>query len=137
MRKSAWLALGAGALAIILIAIAERPSTAQQAAPAAPANVVLAAGDTSTLKGPRQPVFFRHDIHAGQYEITCQYCHYSVSVASEHHVARCGQRYRDRLARAVERRPQPHVVAAIDCQRGRAIVGERDPGDGLPVGRGR
>ncbi len=83
MRKSAWLALGAGALAIILIAIAERPSTAQQAAPAAPANVVLAAGDTSTLKGPRQPVFFRHDIHAGQYEITCQYCHYSVSVASE------------------------------------------------------
>ncbi len=83
MRKSAWLALGAGAVAILLIAIAERPSTAQQAAPAAPANVVLVAGDTAALKGPRQPVFFRHDIHAGQYEITCQYCHYSVSVATE------------------------------------------------------
>ncbi len=38
----------------------------------------LAAGDTAGLPGPRQPVFFRHDIHAGQYKIQCQYCHFAV-----------------------------------------------------------
>lgn len=27
------------------------------------------------LKGPEQPVFYRHDIHAGQYRIPCLYCH--------------------------------------------------------------
>jgi len=27
------------------------------------------------LKGPDQPVFYRHDIHAGQYKIPCLYCH--------------------------------------------------------------
>jgi hypothetical protein len=44
---------------------------------------VLSAGDTSKLKGPRQPIFFRHDIHAGQDQIPCMYCHYSASVSSE------------------------------------------------------
>jgi hypothetical protein len=29
----------------------------------------------SRLKGPAQPVFYRHDIHAGQYRIPCLYCH--------------------------------------------------------------
>ena len=28
-----------------------------------------------TLKGPVQPIFYRHDIHAGQYRIPCLYCH--------------------------------------------------------------
>jgi hypothetical protein len=27
------------------------------------------------LKGPEQPIFYRHDIHAGQYKIPCLYCH--------------------------------------------------------------
>jgi hypothetical protein len=27
------------------------------------------------LKGPVQPIFYRHDIHAGQYRIPCLYCH--------------------------------------------------------------
>ena len=44
---------------------------------------VLSASDSGRLKGPRQPIFFRHDIHAGQYKIQCQYCHYSVAVSSE------------------------------------------------------
>jgi len=39
--------------------------------------------DTGDLKGPRQPIFFRHDIHAGQDQIPCMYCHYSASVSSE------------------------------------------------------
>lgn len=43
----------------------------------------LAAGDTAGLPGPRQPVFFRHDIHAGQYKIQCQYCHFAVEESQE------------------------------------------------------
>jgi len=39
--------------------------------------------DTGSLEGPRQPIFFRHDIHAGQDQIPCMYCHYSASVSSE------------------------------------------------------
>jgi hypothetical protein len=31
--------------------------------------------DTAGLPGPRQPIFFRHDIHAGQYKLDCKYCH--------------------------------------------------------------
>lgn len=29
----------------------------------------------SRLRGPEQPIFYRHDIHAGQYRIPCLYCH--------------------------------------------------------------
>src|SRR5215813_360843 len=43
----------------------------------------LSVADSGSLKGPRQPIFFRHDIHAGQYKIQCQYCHYSVGASSE------------------------------------------------------
>lgn len=43
----------------------------------------LAAADSANLKGPRQPIFFRHDIHAGQLKMQCQYCHYSVDKSSE------------------------------------------------------
>jgi cytochrome c7-like protein len=39
--------------------------------------------DTTGLKGLRQPIFFRHDIHAGQDRIPCLYCHYSAAVSSE------------------------------------------------------
>jgi hypothetical protein len=42
----------------------------------APVNV-----DTAHLKGPVQPIFFRHDIHAGQYQINCLYCHFSAEVS--------------------------------------------------------
>jgi len=27
------------------------------------------------LEGPVQPIFYRHDVHAGQYRIPCLYCH--------------------------------------------------------------
>jgi len=39
--------------------------------------------DTGDLQGPRQPIFFRHDIHAGQDQIPCMYCHATVAVSSE------------------------------------------------------
>lgn len=44
---------------------------------------VIAPGDTAKLPGPRQPVFFRHDVHAGQFKMQCQYCHYTVAVSPE------------------------------------------------------
>lgn len=31
--------------------------------------------DSTRLKGPVQPILYRHDIHAGQYRIPCLYCH--------------------------------------------------------------
>ncbi|MGH7561884.1 MAG: cytochrome c3 family protein [Gemmatimonadales bacterium] len=43
----------------------------------------LSVADSAALAGPRQPIFFRHDIHAGQFKIPCQYCHYSVDASSE------------------------------------------------------
>jgi hypothetical protein len=71
---------GAGGLiavaALAVIVASTLTSQSQDSAPAdttrfeAPVNV-----DTAGLPGPRQPIFFRHDIHAGQYKIDCQYCH--------------------------------------------------------------
>jgi hypothetical protein len=85
MRKLVFIGIGAAAAGLAAIALAIAPSRAQ--APKAVADSlkapVLAAGDTAKLRGPRQPIFFRHDIHAGQYKIQCQYCHYSVNVSSE------------------------------------------------------
>lgn len=43
----------------------------------------LAVGDSGNLKGPKQPIFFRHDIHAGQFKMQCQYCHYTVGATTE------------------------------------------------------
>ena len=56
---------------------------AQQAKPAADSIAAPVITDTGSLEGPRQPIFFRHDIHAGQFKIQCQYCHYSVAVSPE------------------------------------------------------
>jgi hypothetical protein len=86
MRKLALVCAGSLLLALGATALVQRSSTAQQAAPAKADTLaawVLAKGDSANLKGPRQPVFFRHDIHAGNNKIPCQYCHYTVSVSSE------------------------------------------------------
>src|SRR6266545_5237925 len=84
MRKPVLITVGAGAAAIAL-AVTSGRSGAQ--APKAVADSIkaplLTARDTAALRGPRQPIFFRHDIHAGQFKIQCQYCHYSVAVSPE------------------------------------------------------
>ena len=78
--------------AIIVFAVAAivifRPFAAPQAQqhPAPPASdttafVAPVIKDTAALKGPRQPIFFRHDVHAGQYKLDCKYCHYSAEYA--------------------------------------------------------
>ena len=38
--------------------------------------------DTAGLPGPVQPVFYRHDVHAGQYEIDCRYCHFAAEIST-------------------------------------------------------
>src|SRR5690349_1846948 len=87
MRKLVLIGVGACAAAIGLAALALTSGSSGAQAPRAVADSakapLLAPGDTGRLLGPRQPVFFRHDIHAGQYKIQCQYCHYSVAVSSE------------------------------------------------------
>jgi hypothetical protein len=84
MRKLVLLGSGTTALSLagLLLVQSTQAGPNPGTTPAAPANPV-AIEDTSALKGPRQPIFFRHDIHAGQYQIQCQYCHYSASVSTE------------------------------------------------------
>jgi hypothetical protein len=37
--------------------------------------------DSGHPKGPVQPIFYRHDIHAGQYRIPCLYCHNNAAIS--------------------------------------------------------
>jgi hypothetical protein len=84
MRTMALVVGGIGATALAaLLVIGGAPSQAQQSKPAADSLVAPVITDTGSLKGPRQPIFFRHDIHAGQFKMQCQYCHYSVAVSPE------------------------------------------------------
>jgi len=72
----------AGGLAAHL-AFAGRRTLAQTTQPANDSVHAAVISDTGSLKGPRQPIFFRHDIHTGQFKMQCQYCHYSVAVSPE------------------------------------------------------
>ena len=76
------LLVGLGALVSVLAAtlFLSHQSGAQQPAPG---KTPVAKFDSSSLQGPRQPIFFRHDIHVGQIQMQCQYCHYSVGVSNE------------------------------------------------------
>ena len=84
MRTWAFVVGGVGAGGLLaLFAFGATPPQAQQSKSAADSVTAPALADTGSLKGPRQPIFFRHDIHAGQFKMQCQYCHYSVAVSSE------------------------------------------------------
>jgi hypothetical protein len=74
--------VGAGGLAAVLAFASPHPAAQQSQSPADSITAPVIS-DTGSLKGPRQPIFFRHDIHAGQFKIQCQYCHYSVDVSPE------------------------------------------------------
>ncbi|HET9132946.1 MAG TPA: cytochrome c3 family protein [Gemmatimonadales bacterium] len=81
MRKQFLAGLGAVAVAAVaFLALSSAPTDAQQPT-TGPAPLTPA--DSASYKGPKQPIFFRHDIHAGQLKMQCQYCHYSVQVSSE------------------------------------------------------
>jgi len=70
------------AFGIALLAAAAIPAAGQSGQPA-PAFTAPVITDTGSLPGPRQPIFFRHDIHAGQWHIPCLYCHYTAQISSE------------------------------------------------------
>jgi hypothetical protein len=85
MMRTLAIVLGgvaAGGLAALLAFAVPSPQ-AQQSKPSADSLTAPVISDTGSLKGPRQPIFFRHDIHAAQFKIQCQYCHYSVAVSPE------------------------------------------------------
>jgi Cytochrome c7 and related cytochrome c/Class III cytochrome C family len=84
MRTMALVVGGIGATALAaLLAFGGAPTQAQQSKPVVDSITAPVITDTGSLKGPRQPIFFRHDIHAGQFKMQCQYCHYSVAVSPE------------------------------------------------------
>ena len=84
MRTLALVVGGVAASGIAaVLAFGGRPTQAQQTKSAADSITAPVITDTGALKGPRQPIFFRHDIHAGQFKMQCQYCHYSVAVSPE------------------------------------------------------
>ena len=76
--KSCFIATGA------LLAIASAACVIPLGAQATPQGFKAPViSDTGAEKGPRQPIFFRHDIHAGQDQIPCLYCHSTVTISSE------------------------------------------------------
>jgi hypothetical protein len=84
MRTMALVVGGIGATALAaLLVFGGASSQAQQSKAVADSVTAPVISDTGSLKGPRQPIFFRHDIHAGQFKMQCQYCHYSVAVSPE------------------------------------------------------
>src|SRR6059036_3568498 len=78
-KRSGRVGTGGGVAIALLIAFPAAAQTGQSAS-GYKAPVI---SDTGRLKGPRQPIFFRHDIHAGQYQIPCLYCHSTVTISSE------------------------------------------------------
>lgn len=66
------------ALAVGVFGPAEAPKAQQ---PQLTGFVAPAVTDTAALPGPRQPVFYRHDVHAGQYQMDCRYCHFAAETS--------------------------------------------------------
>jgi hypothetical protein len=80
MTRRVWRLTGAGGLigvALLAVAVAGRLPSQDPQTPAADTTKYEAPAtvDTAGLPGPRQPIFFRHDVHAGQYKLDCKYCH--------------------------------------------------------------
>jgi hypothetical protein len=48
------------------------------AVPALAVAALFLSGADTAPRGPTQPIAFSHKLHAGQYQIACQYCHYSA-----------------------------------------------------------
>jgi hypothetical protein len=116
MRKLA--VITGGSLVVVaaaLMALGGTSRAQQSTGPAEPDSIAatrLAASDTASLLGPRQPIFFRHDLHAGQYKLQCQYCHYSVNVSNE-----------------------PGIPSLQTCMGCHLVVGGSDAGNSAEIGK--
>jgi Cytochrome c7 and related cytochrome c len=75
---------GIAVLAVVGVAFyaALQPVPAQQSDQPPERFIAPVDVDTVGLPGPVQPIFYRHDVHAGQYEMDCRYCHYAAEVSS-------------------------------------------------------
>ena len=80
MTKSSGRAAAGAMLALVLAVPAAAQDGQLKSGATTPVRVIT---DTAGLLGPRQPIFFRHDIHAGPSKIACLYCHNTVAVSSE------------------------------------------------------
>ena len=78
-KRSGGVGTGGGVAIALLIAFPVAAQTGQSAS----GYKAPLISDTGRLKGPRQPIFFRHDVHAGQDQIPCLYCHSTVTISSE------------------------------------------------------
>jgi len=95
--------LAAVAVLFVVLGGASRGGTQDAAGQAQAADSVYEAPeitDTASLRGPRQPIFFRHDVHAGQYQIDCKYCHLYAEIS-----------------------PKPGIPAVSSCMNCHLIVG--------------
>lgn len=62
-------------VALLVVVRASREASPQRAAQAPAETTAVPVPPASSTE---QPIAFPHDVHAGQYRIDCQYCHYSA-----------------------------------------------------------
>jgi hypothetical protein len=75
-------ALGIGVALVLLVGAVASQDSAAGPSDTAAGVLVPRDLDTGALRGPEQPIFFRHDLHAGQYQMQCRYCHSFVDVST-------------------------------------------------------
>ncbi len=86
MRRRVGLAVGSlgAVLAVVLVGVVP-PGSAQDPTPPPPTDMARYQApvdvDTAGLPGPVQPIFYRHDVHAGEYQMDCRYCHFAVEIS--------------------------------------------------------
>ncbi len=84
-KRALLLAVPLGVVAVAVLLFVTSPGSAQGAGQASAAQVsgfkAPVDVDTAGLPGPVQPIFYRHDVHAGEYEMDCRYCHFAAEVS--------------------------------------------------------
>lgn len=84
MTRRLFVVVGGLAVTAVAVTLGALPAgtvegAQQVAGPAFRAPVDV---DTTGLPGPVQPVFYRHDVHAGEYQMDCRYCHFAAEIST-------------------------------------------------------
>lgn len=84
-KRASLLAATLGVVAVAVLFLVTSRGSAQGAGQGAAAQLggfkAPVDVDTTGLPGPVQPIFYRHDVHAGEYEMDCRYCHFAAEVS--------------------------------------------------------
>ena len=74
--RTQWLTVAAATCGVVAVLAFTRPQApaAQDTAAEAPAEAAPAEAEAGAL----QPIQFPHNVHAGQLQMDCQYCHFSA-----------------------------------------------------------